>query len=378
VPVAGTELSVTFTPADTTDYKTETAAVQLTVLQATPTITWAAPAPIAYGTALSATQLNATSTTAGNFVYTPAAGTILSPGMQTLSVAFTPTDSTDYKTATSSVMLTVSQGAPTIALTSSANPAYLLNPVIFTATVTPPAGTPTGTVAFYDGMTLLSTSSMTSGIATYQTLALSAGTHPITAVYSGDANFMTETSSALSQVIENFTIGSSGGTSSVSASPGGQAVYTFTVTPPTGTTFAGPISFSVTGLPAGATAAFSPSTVLAGAGATTVTMTVTLQATAAVRPAEKPFPGGAPPVALGLVLLPFGFRLRRRMRGWAGTVCLLVIGAAMAAAVTSCGGGGSGSGGGGGSSTQPQNYTLTVTATAGSLSNTFALGLTVE
>ena len=42
--------------------------------KATPTITWAAPADITYGTALSATQLNATATVPGTFVYTPAAG----------------------------------------------------------------------------------------------------------------------------------------------------------------------------------------------------------------------------------------------------------------------------------------------------------------
>ena len=49
--------------------------------KATPTITWATPADIVYGTALSATQLNATTpSVAGTFVYTPAAGDVLSAG----------------------------------------------------------------------------------------------------------------------------------------------------------------------------------------------------------------------------------------------------------------------------------------------------------
>jgi hypothetical protein len=370
-------LSVTFTPTDTTDYSTVTTTVPLNVTQATPTITWPAPAAITYGTALSATQLNATASVAGSIVYTPAAGTVLTPGSQTVSATLTPTDSTDYTTATSTVTLPVSKATPAIALATSSISAYVLNPVIFTATVTSSAGAPTGTVAFYDGITLLSTESMTSGIATYQTSALLAGTHTITAVYSGDTNFGTVTSSALSQVIENFTIGSSGGTSSITANPGAQAVYTFTVTPPTGTTFAGPITFSVTGMPTGATAAFAPATVPAGAGTTTVTMTVTLPASAAVRPEEKPFPrGGLPVVALGLLLLPFAGRLRRTARGLKGTVCLVFVGLALAAGLTSCGGGAGG--GGGGSSTPPQNYVLTVTASAGSLSNTFAVGLVVE
>src|SRR5207245_7598343 len=75
IPAAGTDtLSATFTPTDTANYSTVTRTVQLTVSQAAPTITWAAPASITYGTALSATQLNATASVPGTLVYTPAAG----------------------------------------------------------------------------------------------------------------------------------------------------------------------------------------------------------------------------------------------------------------------------------------------------------------
>ncbi|MGA3373913.1 MAG: glycoside hydrolase family 3 C-terminal domain-containing protein [Terracidiphilus sp.] len=100
-------LSVTLTPTDTTDYTTATKTVSLTVNQATPTISWATPAAIPYGTALSGTQLDASSTVAGTFAYTPAAGTVLAAGTQTLSVTLTPTDTTDYTTATAIVSLTV-------------------------------------------------------------------------------------------------------------------------------------------------------------------------------------------------------------------------------------------------------------------------------
>ncbi len=116
-PAAGTvltagsqTLSVTFTPTDSGDYTTATATVTLTVNKATPAITWATPAAITYGTALSATQLDASSTVAGTFVYTPAAGTVLTAGSQTLSVTFTPTDSTDYTTATATVHADGEQG----------------------------------------------------------------------------------------------------------------------------------------------------------------------------------------------------------------------------------------------------------------------------
>jgi hypothetical protein len=115
-PAAGTvlgagsdTLNVTFTPTDTTDYKVTLSSVTLSVGQATPVITWATPAAITQGTALSGTQLDATANVAGTFVYTPAAGAVLSAGSNTLNVTFTPTDTTDYKVATASVSLSVTQ-----------------------------------------------------------------------------------------------------------------------------------------------------------------------------------------------------------------------------------------------------------------------------
>jgi hypothetical protein len=118
-------LSVTFTPTDTTDYTTATATVALTVNQAAPTITWPAPAAITSGTALSATQLDASSTVAGTFAYTPAAGTVLNVGAQTLSVTFTPTDTTDYKAATAAVTLTVKSATQTTPTITRGSPAAI-------------------------------------------------------------------------------------------------------------------------------------------------------------------------------------------------------------------------------------------------------------
>ena len=86
------------------------------VIQATPVMTWANPASIVYGTALGASQLNATANVAGTFVYTPAAGTVLNAGAgQTLSVLFTPADLTLYTTASKSVSIDVTKATPVIA-----------------------------------------------------------------------------------------------------------------------------------------------------------------------------------------------------------------------------------------------------------------------
>jgi hypothetical protein len=97
VLTAGTQtLSLTFTPTDSTDYTTQTATTTITVSKATPTITWPTPASIAYGTPLSATQLDATASVPGSFVYSPVVGTVLAGGAHTLYATFTPTDTTDY------------------------------------------------------------------------------------------------------------------------------------------------------------------------------------------------------------------------------------------------------------------------------------------
>jgi hypothetical protein len=120
VLVSGSQtLSVTFTPTDTTDYNTATSTVAVTVNKATPTVTWAAPGAITSGTALSSTQLDATASVPGSFVYSPASGTVLAAGAQTLTVIFTPTDTVDYNTASVSVTLTVNQGISTLSINAT-------------------------------------------------------------------------------------------------------------------------------------------------------------------------------------------------------------------------------------------------------------------
>ncbi len=105
---AGTDTGAdTCTGAVDPNYTISYAAGNATVNKATPVITWATPAAITYGTALSSTQLDATASVAGTFVYSPAAGTTPAAGTDTLSATFTPNDATDYNTATASVTLAV-------------------------------------------------------------------------------------------------------------------------------------------------------------------------------------------------------------------------------------------------------------------------------
>jgi hypothetical protein len=185
-PRAGTVLSagaqtltVAFTPTNTTDYTTATATVTLTVNKATPPITWTTPAAITYGTPLSATQLNASSTVAGTFAYAPAAGTVLNAGAQPLTVTFTPTDTTDYTTASDSVSLTVNKATLTITWATPAAIAY---------------GTPLSG-------TQLDASSTAAGTFTYSPAAgtvLGVGNHTLTATLTATnpTNYTTATATA--------------------------------------------------------------------------------------------------------------------------------------------------------------------------------------
>jgi uncharacterized repeat protein (TIGR01451 family) len=83
----------------------------------------------------------------------------------------------------------------TTTITSSLNPSFFTDPVTFTATVSanpPGSGTPTGTVDFFDGVTLICDNApLSSGQAVCLISTLAAGSHTITAVYSGDSSFAT-------------------------------------------------------------------------------------------------------------------------------------------------------------------------------------------
>jgi Flp pilus assembly CpaE family ATPase len=105
--------SVVFTPDNTSDYMPSQAAITVRVTKATPDIDWHAPSPIPLGTALGESQLNASASIPGKFVYSPAAGATLEPGVHTLSVTFTPTDAFNYTDMQASVPVEIYETAVT-------------------------------------------------------------------------------------------------------------------------------------------------------------------------------------------------------------------------------------------------------------------------
>ena len=112
-------------------YEAPPAAGTFIIAQATPVITWADPASIAAGTALSSTQLNASATgvggsaLGGTFVYLPAAGTLLAAGTHPLSVEFFPS-SANYARAIKTVSITVTAATSTLNFSGFFRPVYNL------------------------------------------------------------------------------------------------------------------------------------------------------------------------------------------------------------------------------------------------------------
>jgi len=340
-------------------------ATDTVIFQVAPPITWPTPANMIYGTPLSGVQLDATSTIAGAFVYTPPAGTVLPIGTQTLSTVLTPTDAVHYTTAKASVSVTVIPATPSISLNGSPNPAFLMNPVTLSATVSSTGTTPTGSISFYDGTTSLGTGTMTSGT----TSALTIGSHAITAVYSGDTNYQTVTSAPFTETIEDFSIAVSGSGTSTAASGGSPASFTFAISPVGGPSLAGPVTLSVTGLPVATTAVFTPVTLPTGSASSTVLMEVLLPGqTAAARQPRSPFKGAPLPIALGLLcLLPFAAKLRKTARRLRYFTVFALLAFAMAAGLNGCG-----------VTNTPVSFPLTVTGASGPLSHNTTVKLIVK
>ena len=161
------------------------------VNQAATTVVWSNPAAITYGTALSGTQLDATATpvSAGNYVYTPAAGTVIDGGSQTLSVQFTPSNN-NYAISTGSVTLQVKQAGQTITFTQNAPQVAPYNSS-FTIAATATSGL----------LVSFSSSGVCTNVGATFTMTNSTGTCNVIAKQAGNANYLaaptvTETATA--------------------------------------------------------------------------------------------------------------------------------------------------------------------------------------
>ena len=182
-------------------------------------------------------------------------GLVVAVGNASATTANSAVANSLIESATFTVSPPVTPIATTTALTFTPASATFGTPVTFTATITPAStgsAQPTGTVAFFDGSTLVGGGTVSNDVATFTTTALLAGASSITATYGGDTNYAPSTSPSVAVKITQATT-----TAAVSFFPaepvlGQDVTLTATITPAT----TGPVS------PSGTVEFFDGSTLL--------------------------------------------------------------------------------------------------------------------
>jgi hypothetical protein len=361
-------LTATYTP-DTAGSAIYTGATgssaQVTVTQATQTITFANPGTQTVGTPL----------------------TLSAAASSGLAVSFTST-TTSICTVSGTTATFIASGTCTIDASQSGNSAYAAatmvsqsftvngeaQTVTFANPGTQTVGTPLTLSATSTSGLAVSFTSTTTGICT---LSGTTATFIVSGTCTIDANQAGNTTyAAAPQVQQSFTVNAaptftgSGGGGTISIEPGATTgnTVTISVTPSNG--FTGTVNLSCSISPTAAsdpaTCSLAPSSVTIS-GSTAQNSTLTINTTAATSSTNKirrqfwPAAGGP---ALAVVLF---FGVPRRRRSWLAMLGLLVLFVFIGA--VGCGGGGGG-GGGGNAGTTPGTYTVTVTGTSGSLTVT--------
>ena len=125
--------------------------------------------------------------------------TTLTAGTHSLTATYN--GNLDFAVSTSAAVTQTVKNRTTTSLTSAPNPSNLGQAVTLNASVTSPGGVPTGSVTFMDGATTLGTAALVNGSASISVSTLTAGSHPLTAIYAETATFFGSTSAVVTQVV---------------------------------------------------------------------------------------------------------------------------------------------------------------------------------
>jgi MBG domain (YGX type)/Bacterial Ig-like domain (group 3)/NHL repeat len=262
--------------------------------------------------------------------------------------------------------LAITPASTVTTVTTSGSPATVGANVTFTATVSTTTGVVSGTVNFSDGTTVLGTATLNStGVATFATTALAAGSHSITAAFQANTNF-NASSATLTQVMTaptgSFTISASPATQYIQGA--GATVYQVTLT--SVGAFAGQISLACSGLPSDAACSFASNPTLTAGSTATVAMTVTTTAADAQlrKPSLRNFnPADLAPITAaavfpveltGIGVFLAGLRRRRKPGTQKMRLLAVILFSLGILGLTGCGC----------PTTTFQTYTITVTATS--------------
>jgi len=343
-------------------FAASSASTSVTIVQGTPTLTISAPASAVYGGSYSPTIVytgDGTVSLSGTTGVCTVAGSGTSysvsfVGVGNCTLTASATAGTNYAAITGSAQsFAISQARPTVSAWPTAS-SITYGQTLASSTLTGGTATVAGSFAWTTPSTVPAEGTASYGV-TFT---------PVTA-----ANYAAVTGT-VSLTVKSATIftmeTSSSGTATVV--PGSAASYSFTVTPGSGS-FSNVVNFSVSGLPAAATATFSPSSISAGSGTTPVTLKIQTASTSARNDSQELFRKSAP-LALALLLPLFSAkRMRKQARCWLALL-LVLAGLAVTTALTGCGGNYF--------SQAAKSYTIIVTATSGNTSQSTSLTLNVE
>jgi sugar lactone lactonase YvrE len=240
---------------------------------------------------------------------------LLSPaGTYPFASSLTGSAAGNYALTLNPSSLTINPAPTQITLTDPLGPGATIAPgtalTLTTNVATLTAGQPTGTVTLFDGAVQLLTSPISAaGDATFTSPSLAAGSHTLTALYSGDSNFTRSLSAPALVTVgsspastTDFALSANGPTTQTVVS-GGSVTYTFSVQ--LQGNLSSPITLAATGLPNLATASFNPAYLPPGS-ATNFTLTIATPSTIAHQ-------NNRPSLYWALLLIPFaGVPLRAR------------------------------------------------------------------
>ncbi len=169
----------------------------------------------------------------------------LSGGVHSISATYSGDNNFSVSTSPP-VSETVNKSPTAMTLASTPNPGTFGQAVVLTATVTATPGIPSGVVSFADGATTIGSAPLDkTGQATISVSSFAAGSHTVTANYSGDANFGPSSASGaggVSQVVSQSGTTTALSTSLSSSVYGQPVVFTAAVTAPGGVP-SGTVSF---------------------------------------------------------------------------------------------------------------------------------------
>ena len=271
---AGTAtITATLAPTDSGKYNSTTTTMTITVAKATPTLGTFAAVTKTYGDSAFG-FVAPTASVAGSFGYSSSdtsvasvvgsIATVVAPGSTTITASFTPTDSSNYNSASTTMTMTVNKASQTISFTSPGNQTYSASTISLTFSassgLTPTVTSGDTSVCTVSGSTLT---------------LVSSGSCALTAAQTGNANY-----SAATSVVNTITI--SKATPSIGSMSNQTKTYgdaSFTPTAPTVTyesaSVAGSLAYSSSSSSVASVNSTSGAVTVAGAGSATITASFT-------------------------------------------------------------------------------------------------------